>query len=197
MPGIILALWLAWMIYLFIYIWKLPSCQKLTIKGYKDNNWGNGNSNDAIGLKTELLKLSNPKNFMNPYSDKVVKAMDFSRELKATDVNDISKLSAIRVMMSSQLGIDIDTLAFSTHLFTIFSPIKYNKNLNVASGMNMICSDIAKCGKDVRAIESVVSAALKKIEYINSQLPSHKLDITLIFSFWALIGIIGFFIIFI
>lgn len=187
-PAIVLAFLMVWMIYLLVYIWKIPSNPKLEIQGYQDYSWGNGNSKDAIGLKSELLKLSDPNNFMQPYSDKVIKAIELNELLKGTDANDIHQLSTIRKRLKQELGVELDSSKFSNHLLYVFSPVKYGKNRIYVNEMSMICDAIKSSDNDIEKLESVATIALERIEHRNSLRPSYKKRIAWIYI-WAAIGI--------
>lgn len=52
MPGIVLLFLMIWMIYLLIYVWRLPAYKALEING--------GSASDVFELKTELLRLVSP-----------------------------------------------------------------------------------------------------------------------------------------
>ena len=194
LPGIVHAFLLIWMIYLLRYVWRLPSYQILTIKGHKDDQWGDNNSHDVIGLKSELLKLSNPNNFKNSFSDntyKIVKSKKIIICLYKTDANDISRLKEIRAIAQNELGITINTLAFKNHLFDVFSPIKYKNKPKYINEMIRICSDIAECNNDLNAIECTIINTMERIAHWNSLADidnaSYKAKITRIFL-WGIIG---------
>ena len=89
MPGIVLLFLMIWMIYLLIYVWRLPAYKVLEING-------SSSPSDVFGLKTELLRLVSPKDFIAGDSDRAAKAVGLNTILESTDANDLSGLKKIR-----------------------------------------------------------------------------------------------------
>lgn len=74
MPGIVLLFLVAWMICLLIYVWRLPEYKFLKINV--------NNSNDMFGMKTELLRLAVPQNYIPEDSAKAAKAVELNSLLE-------------------------------------------------------------------------------------------------------------------
>lgn len=168
LPGLIKAFLVTWMIYLLRYVWKLPPYKRLTIRGHNDNQWGDSDSSDIIGLKSELLKLSNPNNFKDSFTDDTIKAQKLNMLLHETRADDILKLKEIRVKAQNELGIIINIRAFRKHLLDVFSPLRYKKQAEYANEMFRIQSDIIKCGEDLDALEHTIANAMRRIDHWNS-----------------------------
>lgn len=85
------------------------------------------------------------------------------------------------------LGISIDPAKFSRHLLEVFSPSKYKGKPEYVNEMTRICSDIARCGSDIGAMEDIVINAQKRIAHWNSLAPSHRQK--MIYTFlWGVLG---------
>jgi hypothetical protein len=179
MPGIVLLFLVAWMIYLLIYVWRLPAYKFLKIN--------ENNSNDVFGMKTELLRLVVPQNYIPEDSGKAAKAVELNSLLESIDADDLSELKKIRIEIEQSLGIAIDSTKFSRHLLEVFSPSKYKGKPEYVNEMTRICSDIARCGSNIAAIEDTVINAQKRIDHWNSLAPSYKKRMILTFM-WGVIG---------
>lgn len=180
MPGIVLLFLMIWMIYLLIYVWRLPAYRILKING-------GSSASDVFGLKTELLRLVSPKDFIARDSDKAEKAVGLNTLLESTDADDLSGLKKIRTEAEQSLGISIDTVKFSRHLLEVFSPSKYKGKPEYVNEMTRICSDIARHSSDTGAMEDIVINALKRIAHWNSLAPSYRQKMLKIFL-WGVLG---------
>ena len=179
MPGIVLLFLVAWMIFLLIYVWRLPEYKFLKINV--------NNSNDMFGMKTELLRLAVPQNYIPEDSAKAAKAVELNSLLESIDADDLSELKKIRIEIEQSLGITIDSAKFSRHLLEVFSPSKYKGQPEYVDEMTRICSDIARCGSNIEAIEDTVINAQKRIDHWNSLAPSYKKSMIQAFL-WGVIG---------
>lgn len=180
MPGIVLLFLVIWMIYLLIYVWRLPAYKALEISG-------GSSASDVFGLKTELLRLVSPKDFIAVDSDKAAKAVELNTLLESTDADDLSGLKKIRTEAEQCLGISIDTAKFSRHLLEVFSPSKYKGKPEYVNEMTRICSDIARHSSDTGAMEDIVINAQKRIAHWNSLAPSYRQKMTHTFL-WGVLG---------
>ena len=180
MPGIVLLFLMIWMIYLLIYVWRLPAYRILKING-------GSSASDVFGLKTELLRLVSPKDFIARDSDKAEKAVGLNTLLESTDADDLSGLKKIRTEAEQSLGISIDTAKFSRHLLEVFSPSKYKGKPEYVNEMTRICSDIARHSSDTGTMEDIVINALKRIAHWNSLAPSYRQKMIKIFL-WGVLG---------
>lgn len=180
MPGIVLLFLMIWMIYLLIYVWRLSAFKVLKING-------GSSSSDVFGLKTELLRLVSPKDFIAGDSDKAAKAVELNTLLESTDANDLSGLKKIRIDAEKSLGISIDPAKFSRHLLEVFSPSKYKGKPEYVNEMTRICSDIARQGSNTGAMEDIVINAQKRIAHWNSLAPSYRQKMIKIFL-WGVLG---------
>lgn len=180
-PGIVLSFLMIWVIYLLVYIWRLPVYKELKIK--KDIN----NQQDVFHLKTELLMIVSPKEFISENPGKAAKAVEIQARLESTDADDLLELKKIRIEIEQSLGVAIDYAKFSKHLFEVFSPSKYKGEPEYVNEMIRICSDIAECGSNIGAIEDTIINAMKRIAHWNSLVPSYKKKMIQIFM-WAVIG---------
>lgn len=178
MPGIVLLFLMIWMIYLLIYVWRLPAYKVLEI---------NGRQFDVFGLKTELLRLVSPKDFIAGDSDKAAKAVKLNTLLESTDADDLSGLKKIRTEAEQSLGISIDPAKFSRHLLEVFSPSKYKGKPEYVNEMTRICSDIARHSSDTGAMEDIVINAQKRIAHWNSLAPSYGQKMIQTFL-WGVLG---------
>lgn len=180
MPGIVLLFLMIWMIYLLISVWRLPAYKALKI------NRGSSAS-DVFGLKTELLRLVSPKDFIVVDSNKAAKAVELNTLLESTDADDLSGLKEIRTEAEQSPGISIDPAKFSRHLLEVFSPSKYKGKPEYVNEMTRICSDIARCGSDIGTMEDIVINAQKRIAHWNSLAPSYRQK--MIYTFlWGVLG---------
>lgn len=100
-------------------------------------------ASDVFGLKTELLRLVSPKDFIAGDVDKAAKAVELNTTLETTDADDLSGLKKIRTEAEHSLEISIDQAKFSRHLLEVFSPSKYKGKFEYVNEMTRICSDIA------------------------------------------------------
>lgn len=180
MPGIVLLFLMIWMIYLLIYVWRLPAYKVLKING-------GSRASDMFGLKTELLRLVFPKDFIAGGPDKLAKAVELNTLLETTDAEDLSELKKIRIEAEQCLGISIDPAKFCRHLLEVFSPSKYKGKPEYVNEMTRICSDIARHSSDTGAMEDSVINALKRIAHWNSLAPSYKQKMIKIFL-WGVLG---------
>lgn len=178
MPGIVLLFLMIWMIYLLIYVWRLPAYKVLEI---------NGRQFDVFGLKTELLRLVSPKDFIAGDSDKAAKAVKLNTLLETTDAGDLTGLKKIRTEAEQSLGISIDPAKFSRHLLEVFSPSKYKGKPEYVNEMTRICSDIARHSSDTGAMEDIVINAQKRIAHWNSLAPSYGQKMIQTFL-WGVLG---------
>lgn len=180
MPGIVLLFLMIWMIYLLIYVWRLPAYKVLEING-------SSSSSDVFGLKTELLRLVSPKDFIAGDSDRAAKAVELNTLLESTDADDLSGLKKIRIEAEQNLGISIDPAKFSRHLLEVLSPSKYKGKPEYVNEMTRICSDIARSGSDTGAMEDIVINAQKRIAHWNSLAPSYRQKMIQTFL-WGVLG---------
>lgn len=180
MPGIVLLFLMIWMIYLLIYVWRLPAYKALKINGCSS-------ASDVFGLKTELLRLVSPKDFIAGDSDKAAKAVELNTLLESTDAGDLTGLKKIRTEAEQSLGISIDPAKFSRHLLEVFSPTKYKGKPEYVNEMTRICSDIARHSSDTGAMEDIVINAQKRIAHRNSLAPSYRQKMTHTFL-WGVLG---------
>ena len=180
MPGIVLLFLMIWMIYLLISVWRLPAYTALKINRVSS-------ASDVFGLKTELLRLVSPKDFIVVDSNKAAKAVELNTLLESTDADDLSGLKEIRTEAEQSLGISIDPAKFSRHLLEVFSPSKYKGKPEYVNEMTRICSDIARCGSDIGTMEDIVINAQKRIAHWNSLAPSYRQK--MIYTFlWGVLG---------
>lgn len=135
-------------------IWRYPTN---IIKGFANPDWGN-NERDVYGLKAELLRRINPKNFLSPYDyDKIICSNTLISKLNKIDVYDIAGLKEIRKAAESSLDIKLDTNPFYNHIMTVLSPIKFSGNQDLFIQMTKLCqllSDVKN--EDIDSIESVL-----------------------------------------
>ncbi len=163
-------------------VWRCPS--KYIVTGFKDPSWGN-NKKDVYGLRSELFRHINTKNFLSPYDyEKILCSNNLIKQLDRIDAYDIVRLKEIRKTAEYNLSIKLNAEAFYNHLMAVFSPIKFLKNENLFNQMNMLCQTLSEINhKDIDIIENTLNYINDNI--INPQKEHRSLHIKLIITLFG------------